>query len=96
MLGAGTLSPTTASMLAKRLTPANHVELLAAAGGKGKRDVQKVLARFFPEPDVPASVRKIRTASRGAVFPGAEPVLAVIPLAATPAATVSPPEGTPP
>jgi len=52
MLLARTLSPTTARLLARRLTPENHEELLSAASGLGKEDVEEMLARWFPEPDV--------------------------------------------
>src|SRR6478736_938860 len=59
MLWAGTLSPTTARMLRRHLTPENHRELLAAAAGLGKRGVEHLLAWWFPEPDVAPSVRKL-------------------------------------
>jgi hypothetical protein len=59
MLIAGALSPTTARLLARHLTPENHEELLEAARGKGRRDVEELLARRFPKPDVVASVRKL-------------------------------------
>jgi hypothetical protein len=59
MLVAGTLSPTTARMLRRHLTPENHRELLEASSGKSKQQVEKILAVFFPEPDVPTSVRKL-------------------------------------
>src|SRR5437762_5236431 len=67
MLLARTLSPTTARMLARRLTPENHQELLAAASGLGKEDVAKLLAARFPEPETKASVRKVRTAAMATV-----------------------------
>ena len=57
-LESGALSPTTVRLLAPRLTRENHQELLAAASGKGKQAVEELLARRFPEPDVPARVRK--------------------------------------
>jgi hypothetical protein len=59
MLEKGTLSPTTARLLAQRLTDENHQVLLAEASGKSKRQVEEVLARHFPESDVRASVRKV-------------------------------------
>jgi hypothetical protein len=37
----------------------NHEALLAAAAGKGKQDVEVLLARWFPQPDVAPSVRKL-------------------------------------
>src|SRR3954467_13299760 len=49
MLLEGTLSPTTAGMLSRHVTPDNHLALLAAASGKGKRAVEKVLVGLFPE-----------------------------------------------
>jgi hypothetical protein len=58
-LESGALSPTTVRLLAPRLTLENHHELLAAASGKGKRAVEELLARRFPQPDVPARVRKV-------------------------------------
>ena len=59
MLTAGTLSPTTARMLARHLTTENHDELLAAAAGKSKQEMEEVLAARFPQPDVLPSVRKL-------------------------------------
>jgi hypothetical protein len=56
MLETGTLSPTTARLLAKRLTDENVDALLAEASGKSKRQVEEILARHFPESDVRASV----------------------------------------
>jgi hypothetical protein len=60
MLTTGTLSPTTALTLARHVTAENHQGLLAAASGKGKRAVEKLLAERFPQPDVPSSVRRLR------------------------------------
>jgi len=58
-LESGALSLTTVRLLAPRLTPENHQELLAAASGKGKQAVEELLACRFPQPDVPARVRKL-------------------------------------
>jgi hypothetical protein len=58
-LESGALSLTTVRLLAPRLTPENHQELLAAASGKGKQAVEELLARRFPQPDVPARVRRV-------------------------------------
>ncbi len=59
MLLSGALSPTTARLLARRLTAQNHRELLAAAAGKSKQQVEELLARRFPQPDVPSSIRRL-------------------------------------
>ncbi|PYQ46157.1 MAG: hypothetical protein DMF77_01945 [Acidobacteria bacterium] len=58
-LESGALSLTTVRLIAPRLTPENHQELLAAASGKGKQAVEELLARRFPQADVPARVRKL-------------------------------------
>ena len=46
-------------LLRERLKDENHVELLEAASGKTKREVEQLLAARFPEPDVPSGVRKL-------------------------------------
>jgi hypothetical protein len=48
-------------LLATCLTEANHRELLAAAKNKSKRQVELLLAEWFPRPDVPAKIRKLPT-----------------------------------
>ena len=90
MLLARTLSPTTARLLARRLTPENHQELLSAASGLGQEDVEKLLAARFPEPEVKASVRKVRTAAMATVPPvGASPAIGAAPEVGASAATLS-------
>jgi hypothetical protein len=59
MLTDGLLSLTAVRLLAPHLTVENHEALLAAASGKGKQEVEEVLAGWFPQPDVLASVRKV-------------------------------------
>jgi hypothetical protein len=84
MLLEGTLSPTTARMLARRLTPDNHEALLGAASGRSKQDVERLLAGLFPQPEVPPSIRQTTTARPPAVVVGAPlPTL----VASTPPAT---------
>jgi hypothetical protein len=62
MLEEGSLSLTTARLLARKLTRENHQELLAAAAFKSKQDVERLLAWRFPEADVSPSIRKLPTA----------------------------------
>jgi len=62
MVGEGALSLATVRLLVSHLTAENHRELLAAATGKSKRQVEELLVRHFPQPDVPASVRKLPAA----------------------------------
>jgi hypothetical protein len=59
MLVDGSLTLTTAQMLARNLTRENQGGLLAAAAGKGKAEVQELLTRYSPMPDAPPSVRKL-------------------------------------
>ena len=61
MLGEGSLSLATVRLLASHLTAKNHQELLGAATGKSKRQVEELLVGYFPRPDVPASIRKLPT-----------------------------------
>jgi hypothetical protein len=46
-------------MLARHLTPENQAAVLAAAAHKGKQEVEELLERLCPRPDVAASVRKV-------------------------------------
>lgn len=48
MLATGALSPTTARLLARKLTPENHGELLAAAASMTKQQVEQLLACRSP------------------------------------------------
>jgi hypothetical protein len=86
MLTDGLLSPTTVRLLAPHLTAENHEALLAAAG-KGKQDVEELLASWFPQPDVSPSVRKLP--SRVVVTEAAAPCEATAPPPGPLAATSS-------
>jgi hypothetical protein len=57
----GSLNLATVRMLAPHLTPENHRQLLAEASGRGKRDVEELLARLDPRPDGPTVVRRLPT-----------------------------------
>ncbi len=61
MLAAGAVNLTAARLLAPHLTPANHREVLDSARGKKKREVEEIVARLSPRPDVAASVRRLPT-----------------------------------
>jgi hypothetical protein len=50
---------TTVALIAKRLTPENHVELLAEVRGKSKREVLEVLARRWPREAVASHLRRL-------------------------------------
>jgi hypothetical protein len=53
------LSLTTIRLLAPHLRRGNHQELLDEARNESRREVQAMLARRFPQPDVPTSIRPL-------------------------------------
>jgi len=57
------------TMLATHLTPENVDELLAAATHKSKREIEKVLAGYFPKADLQAQVRAIPQAAASVASP---------------------------
>ena len=69
-LAAGRISLTTIRRLAPHLTRENQAELFALAERKTRREIEMMLARRFPSPPVPSSVRKL-PAPRPAVVPPA-------------------------
>src|SRR5450432_1944601 len=54
-----TIHLTAVCLLRDYLTPENHRELLKAASGKTKLQVQEMLASRFPRPDVASTIRKL-------------------------------------
>jgi hypothetical protein len=54
-----TIHLTAVCLLRHYLTPENHRELLDEASGKTKLQVQEMLARRFPRPDVASTIRKL-------------------------------------
>jgi hypothetical protein len=61
MLAGGSVNLTTVRLLSPHLTPVNHREVLESARGKRKAEVEEIVARLSPRPDVPASVRRLPT-----------------------------------
>jgi hypothetical protein len=58
-LGSGSLNLTTARLLAPHLTAENHRAVLDSAHGKTRQEVEQIVARLSPRPDVAASLRKL-------------------------------------
>jgi hypothetical protein len=54
----GELTLATARLLAPHLDDANQEDVLCAAAGKSKSEVEEMIAALAPRPDVPSSVRK--------------------------------------
>ncbi|MEZ4221786.1 MAG: hypothetical protein R3B13_12715 [Polyangiaceae bacterium] len=64
LLADGRLHLTGLSLLVSRLTESNHAELLEEACGKTKADIQGVLARWFPKPDLPDRIELLDVGDR--------------------------------
>ncbi|MGH9159801.1 MAG: HNH endonuclease [Vicinamibacteraceae bacterium] len=62
-LAAGAVKLTTIRLLAPHLTAENHAALLEEARHRTRREVEQIVARLQPQPDVPSTVRKLPTAS---------------------------------
>ena len=67
LLAEGRLHLTAVCLLAPRLLDENHLALLGGAFHKSKREVEELLARWFPRPAVPSSIRASRAVSPLAV-----------------------------
>jgi hypothetical protein len=59
LLGEGAVNLTSVRLLAPHLTSANHVEVLQSARGLRRAQVEELVARLVPRPDVPATMRKL-------------------------------------
>jgi hypothetical protein len=79
MLERGSVNLTTIRLLAPHLTPENHAAVLAEATGMRRRQVDKLVARLAPKPDVPASVRTLPTPASAAETLGPTQTLLVAP-----------------
>jgi hypothetical protein len=58
-LADGSIHLTGIGLLAPHLTDANHLEVLDAATHISKRDIEQVVARLRPQPDIATAVRKL-------------------------------------
>jgi hypothetical protein len=58
-LADGSLSLTGVRLLGRHLTPENHVAVLEQARRRSKREIELLVVRLAPRPDVPSSVRKL-------------------------------------
>jgi hypothetical protein len=74
MLAAGTVTLTAVRLLAPRLTSANHRDILASARSRRKSEIEEIVARLSPRPDVPTSLRKLPAPRLDAIAP-AEPTV---------------------
>ena len=87
-LADGSLNLSTVRLLSPHLTTANHLRVLAEARHKSKREVEELVARLCPRPDVTAFVRKLPAPTRPRLDPVAAAAFATI-AATAPDATAS-------
>ncbi len=59
LLADGSLNVSTARLLAPHLRPDNFESLVAQSRGRSKREVEALVARLAPRPDIEASVRRL-------------------------------------
>jgi hypothetical protein len=93
LLAEGAVNLTTVRLLGPHLTAENHAGVLERARGKKKAEVEEILARLSPRPNVPASVRRLPVRDAASLrsedaFPSAVPPLG-------PAAASEVPAGSP-
>jgi hypothetical protein len=88
-LADGSLNLRTTRLLAPLLNAENGHELVAAACGKTKLQVEELVARYAPRPDVAASVRKL-PAPRLAPIPPAAPASLLLANSPPPVAPMAP------
>jgi hypothetical protein len=105
LLEHGDVTLTTITLLARHLTTDNHRALLDEARGKGRRDVERLVASLQPRPEAPSSIRKLPEPKMARMLPmdsmaagaqppspdAASPGVATAPAALTPAPAVNPP-----
>jgi hypothetical protein len=62
LLAAGSVNLTTVRLLAPHLTLDNHRQVLESARGRKRTEVEELVVRLSPRPDVPSSVRRLPVA----------------------------------
>jgi len=87
LLADGSLNLSTIRLLAPHLRPDNFDSVIAVAQRRTKRDVEALVARLAPGPDVPSTIRKLPAApalSAPATDAGTQPATPSEPAAAIP------------
>jgi hypothetical protein len=59
LLASGAVNLTTVRLLVPHLTPENHAGVLEEARGKKRSEVEEIVARLAPFPEVPPTIRKL-------------------------------------
>ena len=95
LLADGSLNLSTARLLSPHLRPENFDTLVAQARGRSKRDVEALVARLAPQPDVAASVRRLPVRAQTLPVPRDADAVAPSGLAMESEAAASPPSPAP-
>ncbi len=72
-LADGSITLATVGLLARHLTAANHEALLSEARHKTKREIEQMVARLHPLPDVISSIRKLPAPKHVTLPPSSTP-----------------------
>ena len=92
MVAEGALNLTSVRLLASHLTADNHLAVLESARGKRKAEVEEIVARLSPRPDVPTRFRKLPEPAAPQRTAAVEPAA---PVAPAPPSPPSPPPALP-
>jgi hypothetical protein len=95
LIESGELHLSAVALLAPHLTKDNHLELLRAARGKTKRQVEEILAARFPQPDVAPQIRKLPAPRPCATAKGEQVQAALLAPAPPQALAATPPSAAP-
>ena len=79
LLTDGSITLTTVCLLATHLTVENYQQLLIAARGKTKREVEQQIAALVPKPEVPSLMRKLPQSKTTRGFVAAKSVDTAVP-----------------
>ena len=79
LLVQGTVNLTTVRLLAPHLTPDNYGEVLESARGKRRSEVEEIVAKLSPRPDVAPTIRKLPEPRPAASLPEAVAASPVVP-----------------
>jgi hypothetical protein len=60
-LASGELTLTSVRLLGRHLTQENHQAVLAKAARRSRSQIEVLVAKLAPQPDIPTSVRKLPT-----------------------------------
>ena len=63
LLASGAVHLSALELVREYVTDENHLELLGGVAGKSKGEILALLAKLFPKPDVPTTIRKLSQAT---------------------------------